>query len=135
MGPDRPRRARRGLTIRQVLESARTQLWLRRVFFASAAFAFVMAVHPKPPELPGAPGDKIQHMIAFFTLGALAAAGWREQRLAALFLPLAAFGAAIELVQMVPALHRYAEWADWLADMAAAAAGIGLTRLGLNRFR
>ena len=45
----------------------------RLLFWAGAFFAFVMAVLPQPPELPGAPSDKVQHMLAFATLGLLAA--------------------------------------------------------------
>ena len=111
-----------------MLESARTQLWLRRAFFVCAAFAFVMALLPKPPEIPGEPGDKIQHMMAFATLGALAAAGWRDRALIKLFAWLAGFGAAIEVFQAIPALHRDAELLDWLADMVAAAVALGLVR-------
>jgi VanZ family protein len=92
-----------------------------------------MALLPKPPEIPGEPGDKIQHMIAFFTLGAIAAAGWRDRTLGWLFAGLAAFGAAIEVFQMVPALHRDAELLDWLADMTAAAVALGLVRLTISR--
>ena len=94
-----------------------------------------MALLPKPPELPGEPGDKVQHMMAFFTLGVLAATGWRERRGWHLFAGLAALGAAIELLQAIPALHRDAEWADWAADMGAAFAGISLARLMLARWR
>lgn len=115
-----------------MLESARAQLWLRRAFFVCAVFAFVMALLPKPPEIPGEPGDKIQHMIAFATLGALAAAGWRDRRLVLLFSWLAGFGAAIEVFQMIPALHRDAELLDWLADMAAAAVALGVVRALLD---
>ncbi len=113
------------------MESARAQLWLRRAFFVCAAFAFVMALIP-PPDIPGEPGDKIQHMMAFATLGGLAAVGWRERRLVVLFAWLAAFGAAIELFQAIPALHRDAELLDWLADMAAAAMALGVVRAVLN---
>lgn len=88
-----------------------------------------MALLPKPPELPGEPGDKIQHMLAFFTLGTLAAAGWRGRGAGWLLAGLAVFGAAIEVFQMVPALHRDAEFVDWVADMGAAAIAIGLARL------
>jgi VanZ family protein len=91
-----------------------------------------MALLPKPPALPMEPGDKIQHMVAFFTLGALAAAGWRKRRLAMLFAGLSAFGAAIEVFQAIPALKRDADVADWLADMAATAAALGLVRLALG---
>ena len=87
-----------------------------------------MALLPKPPEIPGEPGDKIQHMMAFFTLGTLAAAGWRDRALLNLFGWLAGFGAAIEVFQMIPALHRDAELLDWIADMAAAALALGVMR-------
>lgn len=99
----------------------------------SAAFAFVMALLPHPPEIPGEPGDKIQHMIAFFTLGALAGAGWRDRRLFVLFAGLACFGAAIELFQAIPALHRDAEVLDWLADMFATAVALGLVQMAIRR--
>jgi len=92
-----------------------------------------MALVPKPPEFPGQPGDKVQHMIAFFTLGSIAAAGWREKPLWTLFAGLAVFGAAIEIFQLIPALHRDAEALDWLADMAAAAVALLLARLILPR--
>ena len=92
-----------------------------------------MALLPKPPELPGEPGDKVQHMIAVFTLGALASAGWRDLRVWQVFGGLAGLGAAIELLQAIPALHRDAEWADWAADMGAAIVGISLIRPMLAR--
>lgn len=92
-----------------------------------------MALVPNPPEFPGQPGDKVQHMIAFFTLGTLAAAGWRERPFLWLFAGLAAFGGAIEVFQAIPALHRHADVVDWLADMGAALAAIGVVRLVLPR--
>ena len=99
----------------------------------AATFALIMALLPKPPQIPFQPGDKVMHMIAFATLGALAAAGWRERPLLHLFAVLAVFGGAIEVLQTIPALHRDAEWADWSADMGAAIVGISLIRLMLAR--
>ncbi|QDM40269.1 hypothetical protein C0V74_03765 [Altererythrobacter sp. TH136] len=116
-----------------MFEIARAQRWLRRAFFLAAAFAFVMALLPQPPQIPGQPGDKIQHMLAFFTLGALAAAGWRDRSILTLFAPLAILGGAIELFQAIPALHRDAEWLDWLADMGATLVALIVTRGVLNR--
>ena len=116
-----------------MFEDARTQLWLRRAFLVAAAFALVMALLPKPPTLPGEPGDKVQHILAFLTLGALASAGWRNQPAWVVFAAMAALGGFIEIVQAVPALHRDAQWSDWLADMAAALVAIGTVRLVLAR--
>ena len=45
---------------------------LRTIFWTAMVFAFVMAVLPHPPQLPGAPSDKVQHIAAFLVLGALA---------------------------------------------------------------
>lgn len=72
-------------------------------------------------------------MIVFFTLGTLAAAGWRERPALWLFAVLAAFGGAIEIAQAIPDLHRDPEWGDWLADMLAILAAIGCTRTVLPR--
>jgi hypothetical protein len=97
----------------------RWRRWLRIAFWAAAAFAFVMAVDPHPPQIPGEPGDKIQHMFAFATLAAMAAAAWPERRYAAIGLGLSYFGAIIEIVQAIPVLHRDCDIMDWAADTAA----------------
>lgn len=88
-------------------------------FWAALIFAFVMAVLPKPPALPGDPGDKVQHIIAFVVLTALARLAYPRVRALTLLLAFALFGALIELTQMLPALGRTAALDDWLADVAA----------------
>lgn len=88
-------------------------------FWAALIFAFVMAVLPKPPALPGDPGDKVQHIIAFVTLTALARLAYPRARALTLLLAFALFGALIELTQMLPALGRTAALDDWIADVAA----------------
>lgn len=98
---------------------ARHRRSVRLLFWLAAAFAFTMAVLPHPIEVPGEPGDKVQHMAAFATLAALAAAGWPERNYAAIGLALSYFGAAIEIVQAIPALHRDCDIMDWAADTAA----------------
>lgn len=100
----------------------------RIAFVFCACFAFVMAASPTPPSIPGEPPDKIMHMVAFATLGALAAAGFRRIGVAPLFLGLTAFGALIELVQAIPLLHRDSDVVDLLADMAAAFPALALVR-------
>ena len=93
----------------------------RAVFWAAAVFAFVMAVLPQPPELPGEPGDKIQHIVAFATLAILGSFAFPRTALLQLLLRLSLFGAAIEVVQAFPALHRDSDPLDWIADTAAVA--------------
>jgi VanZ family protein len=95
---------------------------LRRLFFwAAAVFAFVMAILPHPPQLPGEPSDKLQHMAAFATLGVLGAWAHARTALLQLLAGLSLFGAFIEVVQAIPALHRDSDVKDWIADTVAAA--------------
>ena len=75
-----------------------------------------MAVLPHPPELPGQPSDKIQHIAAFLTLALLASWAFTATQPWKLLTRLSLFGAAIELFQMIPALNRDADAVDWLAD-------------------
>ena len=91
----------------------------RGLFWAAALFALVMALLPHPPELPGNPPDKIQHILAFATLGLLGF--YAFPRLSALWLiaALSLFGAFIEIAQAIPALHRDSDPLDWLADTFA----------------
>jgi VanZ family protein len=84
-------------------------------------FALVMATLPKPPQLPGAPSDKIQHIVAFVVLAGLAAAAYRRASLVVIAAGLSAFGAVIEFLQALPMLHRDSDIDDWLADTAASA--------------
>jgi hypothetical protein len=90
-------------------------------FWAAAAFAFVMAVLPHPPEVPGNPNDKVQHIAAFATLSLLGSFAYPRTSLVSLLLRLSLFGAFIEIVQAIPALHRDCDIRDWLADTVAVA--------------
>jgi VanZ family protein len=87
----------------------------------AALVAYVAAILPQQeaPHLGGS--DKLDHMVAFFTVTVLARLAYPRASVIRLFVPIALFGGFIELSQMVPALHRDAEWADWFADMAASA--------------
>jgi VanZ family protein len=107
----------------------RRRRFARFVFWSAMAVTLAVALMPQPPELPGAPSDKVQHILAFATLALLARAAYPRASLLWLILGLSAFGALIELAQLIPALHRYAELADWIADTAAAAAMLLLIAL------
>jgi VanZ family protein len=76
---------------------------------------------PHPPEVPGHPNDKVQHIAAFATLALLGSFAYPRTALAKLLLWLSLFGAAIEVVQAIPALHRDSDVRDWLADTIAVA--------------
>ena len=91
----------------------------RLLFWSAAIFAFVMAVVPHPPHVPGEPNDKVQHVIAFATLGALGAWAYFRAPLIRIAIGLSLFGALIEVVQAIPALHRDSDVLDWVADTVA----------------
>jgi VanZ family protein len=95
---------------------------LRIAFWAAAVLSLFMAELPKPPAIPGDPSDKVQHMIAFATLAALATAAYPRTRLLTILLGLSSFGGAIEIFQMNPLVSRDASWWDWIADTVAAGA-------------
>ena len=102
---------------------------MRSAFWAAAAFALVMALLPHPPQVPGSPSDKIQHIIAFAVLGVLARLSYPAARTTRLVLGLSAFGALIEVLQAIPVLHRDSDPIDWIADTTAAAIVLVLTSL------
>jgi VanZ family protein len=91
----------------------------RAIFWSAAGFAFVMAILPHPPEVPGHPSDKVQHIAAFAALAVLGSFAYPRAALAKLLLWLSLFGAFIEVVQAIPALHRDSDVLDWLADTGA----------------
>lgn len=105
----------------------------RILFWAAACFAFVMAVLPHPPEVPGQPNDKVQHITAFATLTLLGSFAYPATALLQLLLRLSLFGALIEVVQAIPALHRDSDVLDWMADTAAVAVVLLLIRWWRNR--
>lgn len=99
------------------LEQALNTL-MRIGFWLALAFAFVMASLPNPPDLVET-SDKFQHMAAFATLALIGALAFPGMPLLALGIGLFCFGGLIEVVQMIPALHRDAELLDLAADGAA----------------
>jgi VanZ family protein len=105
----------------------------RLLFWAAALFAFVMAILPSPPNLPGEPNDKIQHMVAFATLATLGAWAYLETALWQLLVGLSLYGALIEVVQAVPAFHRDSDVKDWIADTLACGAVLLLVKWRRSR--
>lgn len=89
------------------------------LFWAAALFALVMALLPHPPEVPGNPNDKVQHIMAFACLGVLGRIAFPRFATLSLIASLSAFGAVIEVLQAIPVLHRDSDPLDWLADTVA----------------
>jgi VanZ family protein len=98
-------------------------------------FALTMTHIPHPPPMGPVTSDKVAHFLGYGMLtGLLFLALWFS-RPNMPYLPLIvlgivmAYGAFDELTQ--PFFHRDAEFADWLADSAAAV--VAVTILGLIR--
>jgi VanZ family protein len=115
------------------LSKWRASRTVRALFWAAAAFAFVMAVLPHPPQVPGEPNDKVQHITAFATLALLGSFAYPATALISLLIRLSLFGAAIEVVQAIPALHRDSDVWDWAADTVAVIVVLLLVRFWRKR--
>jgi VanZ family protein len=110
----------------------------RLLLWSALLFAFAMALHPRPPAVPTDPPDKVQHFVAFLTLGLLAARAYPAASLLAIAAGLAAAGALIEIIQLIPALNRSGSFLDWVADLSGIAAALAVTALfrrSRRRFR
>lgn len=86
-------------------------------FWLAVIGATVLAILPKPPETPiDRFSDKFAHILAFATMAALASVGFGREARWKILERLAFLGAAIELVQSIPGLHRDSDLRDWIAD-------------------
>jgi hypothetical protein len=86
-------------------------------FWLALVAVLYLAWTPAPPIV--GPDDKTQHMMAFGTLTLLLRLGYPALGWVAVLGWMGALGWLIEIVQLVPALHRQFDGMDWLADMAA----------------
>ena len=113
----------------KLLERLGAQPWAlplaRAAFWIALLGVFVAAEIPDkdhPPDLFG--WDKANHFFAFWVLSVLGAGAFPRRSLIALGLWLSGFGALIELVQMLPFIHRDADPIDWLTDTVAVLAAL-----------
>lgn len=105
---------------------------LMRLVTACYWVAMCVGTHlPIPPDVvPTNVSDTWLHLGAYFGLGVLmvgsVAAGRQVSRrnLIRIWILVVCYGALDELTQMIPVLHRTAEWKDLGADAAGAAAGV-----------
>lgn len=114
----------------QFLAQPRTIRLAKLAFWAAAVFAVTMAVLPKPPETPiDRFGDKFAHILAFAVLAALAMIAYGREARWRIVERLCFLGAAIEVVQTIPALHRSPDVRDWIVDTVAVVAVVLLAGL------
>jgi VanZ family protein len=101
---------------------------LRRLFVLAfwlcIVVAYVAAILPQREAPRGLGWDKLNHMLAFFTVTFLFRFAYPRVSFWMIALLMAAFGGAIELSQAIPFIARDAEWADWFADCAAVCVGL-----------
>jgi VanZ family protein len=103
--------------------------WLALCFVLALVICY-LAFHPKPPQAATTGWDKLNHLLAFASLGFTAALGSArgERRVAMVFVGLLVFGGFIEIVQtQIPG--RSGEWADLLADSFGITIGLALSAL------
>ena len=96
----------------------------RATFFAALLFTFYSAVIPPAHAIRIASWDKAEHFIAFYALTGLAGAAFPGRSLWVIAASLSAFGAAIELIQGTPIVHRDMDFWDWVADTLAIGAAL-----------
>lgn len=94
----------------------------RIAFYAAVAISVIAALAPSPEFEPTFRNvDKVQHMAAFAVLAGLARFGFPDASQWRIVERLSFLGAAIEVFQSIPALHRDCDVWDWAADTLAAA--------------
>lgn len=106
---------------------------VRGTFRVALLFVFIGAEIPGEAVPQIALWDKAEHFICFYALAVLGAATYPRRSLLIIGFWLSAFGALIEVVQAIPALHRDCDFWDWVADTVAIAAALG--PVGLGRLR
>ena len=99
----------------------------RFAFFAAAILSTVVALAPPPDLEPRFPySDKIQHFVIFAVLAGLAWFGFTGASRRLIVERLSFLGAAIEVFQSIPALHRDCDVFDWATDTVAVVITVSL---------
>lgn len=104
-------------------------------FWVAVAVITLLALVPQPPQVGPLTSDKLQHLLAFAALSVGALLAYPQVAQVRLVLALAAYGAAIEIVQLVPALHRSSDVLDWLVDVATVAVVLPAAGFVLRQWR
>ena len=97
------------------MEVSATKRIVRICFYAAVAAALAIALAPTSSS-GLAINDKVEHFSGFLLLTWLGIGAFGRGRILTLSLGLLAFGAAIEILQMLPFIGRDGELFDWIAD-------------------
>ena len=103
----------------------------RLAFVATLVAVLLLTLLPVPAMFERLGNDKVEHMLAFFTLAVLGGLGWPQAR-AWLATALLVVGALIEVLQGTSLIHRDMDVMDWLADAAGIMLGMALVGLMLR---
>lgn len=97
---------------------------IRFVFWILLAIILVISLMPAGEAPTIFADDKLNHILAFFTLSLMARVIWPRAQAQTLFIMLMAFGGGIELLQLSLGFGRDADWMDFGADILATGLGI-----------
>jgi len=102
---------------------------VQALFFA-ALIVVVLGTLAPGSSIPSPPiwNDKLLHFVGYFGLGLLGGMGWPDRRTTLFFL-MPMFGMALEVIQGVFIPWRAFEWADGVANIVGAVAGIAASYL------
>ena len=89
---------------------------VRICFYAAVVAALAVSLAPTAQSSALAVNDKVEHFAGFLLLTWLGIGAFGRRRVLTLSLALLAFGAAIEILQMLPFIGRDGELFDWIAD-------------------
>lgn len=94
-----------------------------------------MAIVPAEDALHVSASDRVEHFLAFFTVAILFRLALPRVRARTILIGLAAFGAAIEVSQLLMPFDRTPSLIDLAMDVLATATGLALTEPLVRRWR
>lgn len=107
---------------------------LRFIFWLLLCGILAISIMPATNAPTVFTDDKLNHILAFFVLSSMARIAWPRINALLLFVMLAVFGGAIEILQFSMGLGRQADWMDFAADVLAIVIGMLIGHL-INSFR
>lgn len=123
----------RGLVLRRNMchGTHMQHIMLRMFFLVAVALVTFLALTPGPLGQVVESGP-VRHLLAFAALPVLSSLAWPQVKPGWQFIAYAAFGAAIEITQLLMNVGRVAEWDDWANDLVATAIALSLVTFGRN---